>query len=55
MVAAQLGWVAFEAFAMVVVDVAEADRGAFRERLRLRLEEWVDAGVRGRIPEAGER
>ena len=55
MVAAQLGWVAFEAFAMLVVDVAEADRGAFRERLRLRLEEWVDAGVRGRIPEAGER
>ena len=50
MVAAQLGWVAFESFAMLVVDVAEDDRDAFRERLRLHLERWVDEGVRSKRP-----
>ena len=50
MVALQLGWVAFEPFAMLLADVDEADRDAFREHLKLRLARWTERAA-GPVPD----
>ena len=55
LVAAQLGWVAFESFAMLIADVDEDDHDAFRERLRARLEQWIDEGFRTERSRPGKR
>lgn len=41
MIATQLGYVAFERFAMLLVDVPESDREALRERVKAKLEDWM--------------
>jgi len=47
LVATQLGCVAFEPFVMLLADVDEADRDAFRERLKSRLDQWIDDRIAG--------
>lgn len=46
-VAAQLGCVVFEPFTMLLADIDAADRAAFRERLKSRLDRWVSEGSAG--------
>jgi len=45
-VATQLGWVAFEPFAMLLTGIEEGERVAFRKRIEERLEDWIEAAVR---------
>jgi len=47
LVATQLGCVAFEPFVMLLADIDEADRDAFRERLKSRLDQWIDDRIAG--------
>jgi AcrR family transcriptional regulator len=41
-VATQLGWVAFEPFAMLLAGVEEPDRDGFRERLKAQMDRWLN-------------
>ncbi|MFP8874874.1 MAG: TetR family transcriptional regulator [Myxococcota bacterium] len=55
LIATQLGYVAFERFAMLLVDVPESDREALRERVKEKLDAWIHTEVPGRRRNAPSR
>ena len=52
-VTTQLGWVAFEPFAMLLAEIEDADRDQLRERIAQRLETWIHEGPLGARDESG--
>ncbi len=50
LIATQLGYVAFERFAMLLADVPERDREALRERVKGKLDAWVSFTERKKRP-----
>ena len=50
LIATQLGYVAFEEFAMLLADVPERDRDALRERVKGKLDAWVSFAERKKRP-----
>ena len=47
LIATQLGYVAFENFALLLADVPEQQRSALRERVKAKLEAWTHAEASG--------